>query len=143
MKINQATDYAFRAVFYLSLLPRGQVVEAKLIAEDENIPTRFLLKIFPQLIKAGIVESQRGNRGGYSLAKKPEEITLKDVLEAVEGPVMVNRCLLSPEGCNKNHTAICPIHQALLNIQQTMNTELEKYDFETLKNNYKQHLSKL
>ena len=143
MKINQATDYAFRAVFYLSLLPSGKVVEAKLIAEDENIPTRFLLKIFPLLIKAGIVESHRGTGGGYSLARSPAEITLKDVVEAVEGPVTINRCLISPEGCNKNHTAVCPIHNALLNIQQTMNRELEKYDFESLKKNYSQHFPRL
>ena len=143
MKINQATDYAFRAVFYLSLLPSGKVVEAKLIAEDENIPTRFLLKIFPRLIQAGIVESHRGTGGGYSLARKPAEITLKDVLEAVEGPVMINRCLISPEGCNKNHSAICPVHNALLNIQQTLNRELGKYTFKSLRENYKKHFPEI
>ena len=139
MKINQATDYAFRAVFYLSLLPTGKVVEARLIAEDENIPTRFLLKIFPRLIQAGIVESHRGTGGGYALARKPADITLKDVVEAVEGPVMINRCLISPEGCNKNHSAICPVHKALFNIQQTLNQEFAKYTFESLKVSHRQN----
>lgn len=132
MKLNQATDYAFRAVLYLSGLPRGQVVEAKLIAEEQHIPIRFLLKIFRLLTRAGIVESYRGVSGGYALAKSPGEITLKDVVEAVEGPVEVNRCLIAPEECNKRNTARCPIHKALFSIQQYLNRELEKYDFESL-----------
>lgn len=132
MELNRATDYAFRAVLYLSRLPRGQVVEAKVIAEDEKIPSRFLLKIFRLLSQAGIVESFRGVNGGYSLAKRPGEITMKEVLEAVEGPIHINRCLIAPEECNKRHTGICPLHKALFSIQQTINQELANYNFETL-----------
>ncbi|MFZ5633313.1 MAG: RrF2 family transcriptional regulator [Bacillota bacterium] len=132
MKLNQATDYALRAVLYLSRLPRGEVIEARLIAEEEHIPIRFLLKIFRFLTRAGIVESYRGVSGGYALAKAPAEITMKDVVEAVEGPVRINRCLIDPEECNKRNTARCPMHRALFSIQQTLERELEKYDFETL-----------
>ncbi len=60
MKLNQATDYAFRAVLYLSKLSPGEVVEARIIAEQEHIPMRFMLKILRMLTQAGIVESYRG-----------------------------------------------------------------------------------
>ncbi|SFR09177.1 RrF2 family transcriptional regulator [Desulfoscipio geothermicus] len=132
MKLNQATDYAFRAVLYLSRLPRGEVVEARAIAEQEHIPIRFMLKILRMLTRAGIVESYRGVGGGYALAKMPREITMRDVVEAVEGPVYVNRCLIAPDECNKRNTAKCAIHKALFSIQQTINDKLEEYDFETL-----------
>ncbi|SHK93925.1 RrF2 family transcriptional regulator [Desulforamulus aeronauticus] len=135
MKLNQATDYAFRAVYYLSGLPKGQLVEAKLIAETEKIPLRFLLKILRSLAAAGIVESYRGVSGGYTLAKEPREITMKDVVEAVEGPIELNRCLVDPGECNKNHTAHCPLHQALFSIRQTLNKELASYNFADLGKN--------
>ncbi|MBF7082870.1 Rrf2 family transcriptional regulator [Desulfallas sp. Bu1-1] len=132
MRLNQATDYAFRAVLHLSRLPRGKVVEARLIAEEEHIPMRFMLKILRLLSRAGIVESYRGVGGGYALAKSPAEITMKDVVEAVEGPVHINRCLIAPEECNKRNTAKCSVHKALYSIQQAINDKLKEYDFETL-----------
>lgn len=135
MKFNQATDYAFRAVYYLSGLPKGQLVEAKAIAEAEKIPLRFLIKILRSLIAAGIVVSYRGVSGGYALAREPRDITLKDVVEAVEGPVELNRCLVDPSECNKNQSAQCSLHQALFSIRETLNKELAKFDFDTLYKN--------
>ncbi|MEW6064964.1 transcriptional regulator [Desulforamulus profundi] len=132
MRLNQATDYAFRAVLYLSQLPKGQLAEAKVIAEQEKIPIRFLLKILRSMATAGIVESFRGVSGGYALARDPKDITMKDVVEAVEGPLEVNRCLVAPEECNKHFTAWCPLHKALFSIQQTLNKELAGYNFAEL-----------
>ncbi|MFZ5648288.1 MAG: RrF2 family transcriptional regulator [Bacillota bacterium] len=132
MRLNQATDYAFRAVLHLSRLPRGKVVEAKLIAGEEHIPIRFLLKILRYLTRAGIVESYRGVSGGYALAKSPGDITMKDVVEAVEGPIRINRCLIDPGECNRRQTSSCVMHRALFSIQQALARELEKYDFEAL-----------
>lgn len=71
MRLNQATDYAFRAVLYLAQLPPGEVVEAQVIARHEGIPMRFLLKILRLLTKAGIIYSYRGVGGGYALARPP------------------------------------------------------------------------
>lgn len=135
MKFNQATDYAFRAVYFLAGLPKGQLVEAKVIAETEKIPMRFLLKILRSLAAAGIVASYRGASGGYTLAREPGEITMKDVVEAVEGPIVLNRCLIDPAECNKNHSAHCPMHQALFSIRQTLNQELAKFNFADLSKN--------
>jgi len=132
MLLNQATDYAFRAVLYLAQLLPGEVVEAQVIAEHECVPMRFLLKILRLLTKADITTSYRGIGGGYALAKAPREITLLDVLEAVEGPVRINRCLIDPDYCSKKGTPYCSIHQSLASIQQAIVREFSKYDFEQL-----------
>lgn len=135
MRLNQATDYAFRAVLHLSRLPRGQVVEAKSIAESERIPIRFLLKILRLLTRAGIVESYRGINGGYALARPPAEITMLDVIEAIEGPIRINRCLISPGECNKGASPRCPVHNALFSVQQAMVDRFSRYNFQMLSEN--------
>lgn len=130
MKLNQATDYAFRAVLFLAGQPVGKVVEAQVISQKEVIPMRFLLKTMPSLIKAGIVRSQRGVGGGYALAKSPREITLLDVMEAVEGPVHINRCLEDYAYCTKNGAPECLIHRALEDVQEKLTGELKKHSFD-------------
>ncbi len=137
MKLNQATDYAIRSVLHLSGLPFGQVMEAKLIAEEENIPMRFLLKIMRLLTQAGIVESYRGVNGGYALARNPSEITLLDVVEAIEGPIAINRCLIAPEYCSKKFSEHCPVHEALFKLQQSMVEHLKQYNFQMLRERMK------
>lgn len=132
MVLNQATDYALRAIFYLSRLPEGEVVEAQRIAEQEHIPMRFLLKIMPSLIKVGILRSFRGVGGGYALAKQPKEITFLDVVEAIEGPIRINKCLIDAKFCNKQAAPTCAIHQALGGIQSTLVQQLEAQNFGAL-----------
>ncbi len=131
MTINQATDYAFRAVLYLAKHPE-EVVEAQVIADREVIPMRFLLKIMPSLIKAGIIRSYRGAGGGYSLAKKPQDITFLDVLEAIEGPVRLNRCLFDHSYCSKKAATACDIHNVLGSVQEKLRQELQSHKFSDL-----------
>lgn len=129
MNINQATDYAFRAILYLAKQPCGKVVEAQNIANSEIIPMRFLLKIMPSLIKAGIAKSQRGVGGGYMLAKEPKNINFLDVVEAIEGPIYVNRCLQDHAYCSKNGIPKCKVHKALADVQAKMVAELKSHNF--------------
>ncbi len=132
MNINQATDYGFRAVLFLATQPAGEVVEAQAIANSQVVPMRFLLKIMPSLIKAGIVRSQRGVGGGYALAREPKDITLLDVLEAIEGPIYLNRCLMDEDLCSKQGPPACLVHQALANIQQQLIDAFASYSFADL-----------
>ena len=134
MKLTQATDYAFRAVLYLSKLPGEKVVEARVIAEHEQIPIRFMLRILLMLVRAGIVNSFRGVGGGYALAKTPRQITLLDVVEAIEGPICISSCLLAPDECNKGNPGQCSVYEVLLSIQRLMNDKLGECNFETLSN---------
>ena len=133
MKLTQATDYAFRLVLYLAK-NKEEVVEAKYISEAEKIPRRFLLKIARQLIQAGIIESYRGQNGGYKIARDPAEITLKDVVLAIEGSIIINKCQEDPEFCNRKAQDFCAIHCCLNSILAVLEKEFEKYTFATLLN---------
>ncbi|NLI90803.1 MAG: Rrf2 family transcriptional regulator [Peptococcaceae bacterium] len=132
MQLNQATDYAFRAVLYLANNTSQEIIPAQTIADAEEIPMRFLLKIMRSLIQNGIVKSYRGIEGGYALAKLPEEITLLDVVQAVEGPVHLNRCLIDPKYCSKNGADTCAIHEALENIEKNLVSGLRNRNFAEL-----------
>lgn len=132
MNINQATDYGFRAVLYLAHRDGTELVDAHTISEHEVIPIRFLLKIMPSLIKADIVKSQRGVRGGYALARLPQDISLLDVVEAIEGPIHLNRCLQDESLCSKKAAPACNIHQALQDIQEQLVLGLRGRNFAEL-----------
>lgn len=132
MNITQATDYAFRAVLFLASQPAGEMVEAQSIAWQQVVPMRFLLKIMPSLIKAGIVKSQRGVGGGYALARSPEEISLLDVLVAIEGPIFLNRCLIEESNCSRQAASECLVHQALADIQERLENDFDSYSLADL-----------
>jgi Rrf2 family protein len=132
MQLTQATDYAFRAVQHLASEEHGNVVAAPVIAESEEIPLRFLLKIMRSLIGAGIIKSYRGVDGGFALAKPAGQITLLEVVEAIEGPVRISRCLMQPEYCTKNYTKICPVHHVLGDVQLLVTQKLGRVTFADL-----------
>ncbi len=94
MKLNQATDYAFRMVLHMSLLSPGERVTGAVLAERELIPERFLLKIMRSLIAAGIMRSFRGVDGGFALNREPKNISLLDVIRAVEGDAYLQQCYM-------------------------------------------------
>lgn len=135
MKITQEVDYALRVILYLSKLGVGEKIEAKVISEIENVPHRFLLKLLRKLTQSGIIKSYRGVTGGYALNKKPEHISLYDVVVAIDGPIYVNRCLSSKDNCNKDNTAYCEIHKALGSVQQKLINDLESITFGDLLKN--------
>ena len=94
MNISSRCDYACRAIVQLALLPPDEAtITATAIAEKRNIPEKYLVHILLELKKAGLVSSVRGAQGGYKLAKKPTDISLLDIVLAVDGP------LLSPAPC--------------------------------------------
>ena len=85
MRVTTRARYAIRALYDLAFHRRGQAAQAKEIAAREQIPLRFLTQILQDLRKAGLVDARRGPGGGYALARPPEQITLADVLRAVQG----------------------------------------------------------
>jgi Rrf2 family protein len=87
VRISAKTDYAVRAAVELASAPDGSVVKAERIAEAQDIPLNFLENILAQLRQARIVESRRGPEGGYALARPPGEITIADVIRAIDGPL--------------------------------------------------------
>lgn len=93
MQITRQADYAVRAVLYLTQLGEEQRAATSQIAQDQQIPPSFLAKIVSQLSVAGLLQTSRGARGGVSLARSPEHISLLEVVEAIDGPILLNECV--------------------------------------------------
>ena len=99
MQITRQADYGVRAVLYLALLgPGGRIATAQ-IARAQHIPPTFLAKIVAQLSAAGIVRATRGARGGVALAYPADDISMLNVVEAIEGPIILNECVRDPGSC--------------------------------------------
>lgn len=88
MKISRSTGYALLAAGYIAKHQDQGVILSNAISEKYNIPLEYLLKILQQLVKANLLRSKRGPRGGFSLARPVKKITLLDVIEAVDGPMV-------------------------------------------------------
>jgi Rrf2 family protein len=86
MRFSHQVQYAICGVFDLAYNGRGAPVQIRMISERQAIPSRYLEQIFQRLRRAGLVTSKRGPGGGYTLSRSPDRITLRDVIEAVEGP---------------------------------------------------------
>ena len=118
MHITQESDYAVRIVYCLAKC--GTRRDARGISEEMCVTLRFSLKILGKLVSSGIVESYKGNRGGYELARPASEITLKDVIDAVEGPYRLSRCV--GEGgageCNRRRVRLLYIPKGISRYQQ-------------------------
>jgi Rrf2 family protein len=87
MRFSLQVHYAVCGVFDLAYNGRGEPVQVRVIGERQEIPTRYLEQIFQRLRRAKLVTGKRGPGGGYSLARAPGRITLRDIVEAVEGPI--------------------------------------------------------
>lgn len=132
MRLNQATDYAFRMVLYLAALPEGTKITGAALAEKQNIPERFLLKIMRSLTAAGIMKSYRGVEGGFALQRAPKDITLFDIIEAVEGQTELQRCLHDMGSCTRGCSSMCSIYAAFADIQRDLAKKLKSINFESL-----------
>ena len=99
MNIGRKVDYAVRALSYLAAQPHPWVVGSKEIAARQDIPTHYMSKIMKDLAAAGLVHSHLGRNGGFSLARHPEAINLKEVYEAVEKPLTLMACLDRDDRC--------------------------------------------
>lgn len=107
MQITRQADYALRAMFYLAQLEPTQRAATSQIADEQHIPPSFLAKIISQLSIAGLIHTSRGARGGVSLARSPEEITVLEVVEAIDGPISLNECTHTTGACPFGDN--CPI----------------------------------
>jgi Rrf2 family protein len=119
MLVTRETEYAVRCVLYLAR-QEGRIANVGLIAEKMNIPKSFLAKILQRLVRESIVESSRGMNGGFRLLKKPENITLLEMLTIIQGVAPVNTCAIDKRRCELN--AQCSVHPIWVEIR----TEIER-----------------
>jgi len=99
MQITRQADYAVRAMIYLTQLGPDKRAATSQIAEEKQIPASFLAKIVSQLSVAGLLQTSRGAHGGVSLAREPQNISLLDVVEAIDGPILLNDCVAEHNDC--------------------------------------------
>jgi Rrf2 family protein len=130
MQITRQADYAIRAVRYLTHQGANQRTATSMVAKEMKIPPSFLAKIVSQLSIAGLLHTSRGARGGVSLARDPKEITLLDVVEAIDGPIQLNECVGNPGDCVFNGE--CPVHPIWVDTQQELVARLRKTNFASL-----------
>lgn len=97
MNIGRRVDYAIRALSYLAAQPQQQIVSRREIQVKQDIPAHFLSKIMKQLAGGGFVQSYMGTRGGFTLKRAPGEISLKEIYECLEGPLLLMECLEEKE----------------------------------------------
>lgn len=128
MKITQEADYALRIIEYLSETEENHI-GAPVIADTQQVPLRFALKILRKLNAAGITKSYRGVSGGYSLLKPPSQISYKQVIEAVDGDIYINKCLRNKDNCTRKQAETCRIHKKLLKIQYIIDQHLSDLNF--------------
>ena len=95
MNVGRRVDYAVRALTYLAGQPPGKIVSRADIEGKQGIPSYYLSKIMKDLVEGGLVQSHVGSKGGFSLAKAPERISMKEVYEIVERPLVLMECLES------------------------------------------------
>lgn len=109
MELTKAGGYGIFGVIYLARQPRGKVVSLSEVAEAEDLPEKFLAKIFQNLTRSGLIISHRGARGGFSLARPADQITVKELLESIQGPIHFTRCLSNLGDCNREE--ICELRK--------------------------------
>lgn len=124
MNITLEADYAVRIVEMLSHCT--QRTDASQISVATQVPQRFALKILRKLVSADVVKSYRGASGGYELARAPGEITLRQVIEAIEGPFTISRCQDTAYCCTND---ACKVHRIYCEVSQMVRDKLDTYTF--------------
>lgn len=128
MHITLETDYAIRIV---RCLCRNRVrMDAKKISAEANVTLRFSLKILGKLVGGGVVKSFKGTQGGYELAREPEQITMLEVLTAVEGPFAFSRCLEEGYECTSGEGGCCKVHRLFGEVTDLVKERLSKATFD-------------
>lgn len=129
MKLSTQADYAVRAVYELARHDAGAMLHTDQIAAAQHVPKARLTKVVQDLARAGLVRTVRGRQGGVALARPAEGISVRDVYEAVEGPILFCRCRQRAESCEEPS---CETHAFWQGIETLLNQELETVTFADL-----------
>jgi len=124
MQLTRAADYAVRVMVHLAGLPSGTRASRSELAAAAGCPEQFLSKVLQALVRARLIESHRGNSGGFELPAHGTSATVLTVVEAVEGPIRLNLCLTSDHDCERQ--GWCPAHPVWVEAQRAMVAVLER-----------------
>ena len=124
MNLTRESEYALKGLAWLAAHPPGNVVPLVEIAEVQQLPSTFLAKIFQKLVRHGLLESDRGRGSGYMLRGAPSDIRVRDILEAIEGPLALKQCLLWSGHCNESEP--CPLHYRIKSVRSQLDEVLNE-----------------
>ena len=112
MQFTKAEEYGLLGILYLAGKESNVITPLSEISQAQEIPEKFLAKIFQSLSRSGLVRSHRGVRGGFTLGRRPEEISVKEVLESIQGPYHLLKCIPEPNLCDKSES--CALRELLV-----------------------------
>ncbi|KOP82682.1 Rrf2 family transcriptional regulator [Cytobacillus solani] len=121
MKYSRATNYALHTMVYLTLQPKGKTIGVEQLAKIQNLSPTYLSKILTKLVKAGLIESIPGVKGGYSIVRQSNEITFLDVIHAIEGKTSLFNCSFDHEDLQNGD---CLIENVMIEAEKKMKEEL-------------------
>jgi len=129
MKLTRTTDFAIRVLTHLAREEDGSTMPV--LSETLAVPYNNLTKMVQVLSKAGLISTKKGKFGGVQLLREAEQISLKDVVELIDGPTMLSECLNGKTGCSFDHD--CKIKQALSHLQTQINGLMDNVTIAQLK----------
>ncbi|MDO8445202.1 MAG: Rrf2 family transcriptional regulator [Deltaproteobacteria bacterium] len=127
LQLTRDGEYAVRAVVYLAAQPEGKISLISEISEVQEVPKSYLSKIMQHLVRSGLVRSRRGAKGGFVLARPADQITLRQTIEALEGQIHLNVCLIKKGECHRDD--LCPVHPVWKEAQRVL---IEVLDSKTM-----------
>ena len=128
--LRRNTDYALLAMVHLAAHWKQGPASVRKLASQENISYPLVRKLMQKLCNCGLVESSMGSKGGFSLSRQPSEINLLEIIETIQGPLRLNRCLLGRDICYRQKG--CPISPKLVKLQKYMKDYLHGITLEDL-----------
>ncbi len=129
MRITQEADYALRMMYRLAAerAAGNETIGAATLTGCVAVPTRFGLKILHKLAEAGLVKTSRGTTGGYSLEIDPAVLTMRQIIEAIDGPIALNRCVGDGYDCGNNpDKSVCRLHHVFVEINTQVIERLDR-----------------
>lgn len=125
MRVTQEADYAIRICLILDKL--GEKTGAATVADNACITPKIALKVLRKLNAAGIVRSYKGARGGYELARDGEELKILEIIELIDGPILISKCLGSGHDCSRNPCKTdCKMHMAFEAVNKRLTESLSQ-----------------
>ena len=130
MQITRAADYAVRVMVELSSLPPGTRLQKSALVKLSEAPESFLSKVLQRMVAQGLMTSRRGGGGGFELAKAPDQISVLNVVEAIDGPMNLNLCVPGSSGCER--TLACVVHPVWVEAREALVKVLERATMDKL-----------
>ncbi len=118
MQLTRAADYAVRVMIHLATLPADERVLLPDLAQAASAPESFLSKVMQALARKELISSRRGKRGGFAILPRGREATMREVIEAIDGPICLNVCLNGGKDCERK--SWCPAHPVWARAQRAM-----------------------